>query len=236
MEKIIFALWRRSGETTKGFNLRLREQVAPELEELTAAIRLNLCDEHVSNGNSPRMASQQPQMDAVIQIWLDSAHDKCRVPVEDLLEKSAFRIAAWLVCESTVLPNTIHPPKSGQRTEGFSQLAFLGKPPRLNWQSWRDIWQRDHTDVAIKTQSTFEYVQNLVVRPLSYNAPNCAAVVEECFPIDALNDQSVYFDARENNDRLVKNQQRMAESCARFIDFDRIDCIPTSQYEIKTVR
>lgn len=103
---------------------------------------------------------------------------------------------------------------------------------RRAWTAWRDIWERQQTQVAVDTQANFEYVQNLVVRPLTYGAPAFAAMVEECFPAAALHDEAVYFDAVGDPARLAEHQRLMMESCARFIDFDRIDCIPTSQYDV----
>ena len=235
MEKIVYALWRDPGEDRGLFNTRLREQIAPQLAQATKAVRINLQDEAVTGGASPRIVSTRPQMDAVIQLWLDSAHDKGRSPVDEIIRQCDARFAAWLACESTAIPNTAHPPRSGLRTEGFSQIVFLGRPPRLSWGAWREIWQRDHTAVAIETQSNFEYVQNLLVRPLTYAAPDYVAMVEECFPPAAFTDERAYFDAVGDPEKLAINQARMAESCARFIDFERIDCLPTSQYEVKAL-
>jgi hypothetical protein len=37
----------------------------------------------------------------------------------------------------------------------------------------------------------------------------------------------------DDEDKYRRNSNTMAESCARFIDFAKIDVIPTSQYVIK---
>lgn len=233
MEKIVYALWRDTATDRDAFNARLKDEIAPRLAEQAYAVRINLQDADVANGTSPRMASTNPQMEAVVQLWIDSARDIARQPLDAIVAEAAPRFAAWLVCESTAIANNRHPPQPGVRTEGFSQVVFLGRPPRLTWEAWREIWQRDHTVTGIETQANFEYVQNLVIRPLTYGAPDYAAMVEECFPRAALTDEGVYFDAPNDPAKLAANQQQMMESCARFIDFDRIDCIPTSQFEIK---
>lgn len=233
MEKVIYALWRAPNQDMKTFNARLRDEVAPQLAAQVKALRLNIQDDAVEGGNSPRINSKQPQMDAVIQVWVDSANDLVRRPLDDLVGTAAGRFAAWLVSESTAIENTLHPPRPGQRTEGFSQVVFLEKPPRLTWEAWLATWKNIQTPVAIETQSNFEYVQNLVVTPLTAQAPDYAAIVEECFPAEAFHDVAAYFDAKDSAEKLEENQARMAESCARFIDFDRVECIPTSQYEIK---
>ena len=232
MEKIIYALWKDADEARDRFNDRLLNQIASRLADRAHALRINIQDAAVATGNSPRLASLRPQMEAVIQLWIDSANDTSRAGIDAIVADAASRHAAWLVSESTVLPNRLHPPVAGQRTEGFSQIVFLGLPPRLSWTAWRDIWERQQTQVAVDTQANFEYVQNLVVRPLTYGAPAFAAMVEECFPAAALHDEAVYFDAVGDPARLAEHQRLMMESCARFIDFDRIDCIPTSQYDV----
>ena len=236
MQKVIYALWRDPGESIKAFNDRLRGDVASRLAASAHAVRVNVQDEAVEGGASPRMVATRPQMDAVVQVWMDSANDHFRQPFDEIIGSGSARYAAWLVAESVAIPNTLHPPRPGERTEGFSQIVFLGKPPRLTWEAWRHTWEHGQTSVAIETQANFEYVQNLVVRPLTYGAGDYAAVVEECFPAKAFYDEAVYFDAVGDDAKLKDNQARMAESCARFIDFDRIDCIPTSQYEIKALR
>ena len=233
MEKIIYALWKDPAEDDARFNERLLGGLAERLGELAHAVRVNVQDDSVSAGSSPRMTSTRPQMDAVIQLWLPSANDPERAATDAVIADAAPRHAAWLVSESTIIANTQHPPATGARTEGFSQIVFLGLPPRLSWDAWRDVWQRQHSAVAVDTQSNFEYVQNLIIRPLSYGAPAYAAMVEECFPAAALTDEAVYFDAAGDPARLAENQRLMMESCARFIDFDRIDCIPTSQFDIR---
>lgn len=233
MEKVIYALWKDGAEESARFTARLLGDIAPRLDGLAHAVRVNVQDDSVANGTSPRMASIRPQMDAVVQLWLPSANDPERAAADAIIAHAAPRHAAWLASESTIITNTLHPPARGVRTEGFSQIVFLGLPPRLSWDAWRDVWQRQHSAVAVDTQSNFEYVQNLIVRPLSYGAPAYVAMVEECFPAAALTDEAVYFDAAGDPARLAENQRLMMESCARFIDFDRIDCIPTSQFDIR---
>lgn len=233
MEKIIYALWKEGAEENARFNARLLGDIASRLGDTTHALRINIQDDSVANGSSPRLISTRPLMDAVIQLWLPSANQPERAATDAIIADAAPRHAAWLVSESTVIANTRHPTSPGERTSGFSQIVFLGLPPRLSWQGWRDAWQRQHSAVAVDTQSNFEYVQNLVVRPLSYSAPAYVAMVEECFPAAALTDQAVYFDAVGDAARQAENQRLMMESCARFIDFDRIDCIPTSQFDFR---
>ena len=233
MEKVVYALWAETADARDALNGRLLEKTGARLCDAARAVRINIQDNDVANAASPRSVATRPQMDAVVQLWLDSANDEARAPIDDIIHETAARAAAWLVCESTPIVNTAHPAAAGARTPGFSQIVFLGRPPRLTWDAWREAWQGQHTKPAIETQSNFEYQQNLVVRPLSYGAPAYAAMVEECFPIEALNDMRLYFDAAGDQEKFEKNMGVMMDSVARFIDQDRMDCFPTSQYDLK---
>lgn len=130
------------------------------------------------------------------------------------------------------------------RVEGMCQIAFLQKPPRLDHQQWLDIWLKSHTKVAIDTQSTFSYRQNIVVladalidatvaSDVERLWPICDAIVEENFPDAAMTDRAAFFNSASDEKRYKENERRMIESCMQFIDFNRFDCVPMSEYIIK---
>jgi hypothetical protein len=224
MEKIVCALWGVVNE-------RLLRGLPGALSAACATqIRLNLQDDKVEPGAALLQVNTRPQMEAVVQFWVPTTYAPSLETVHAALEKFSTRYAAWLVVESTVIANTNDTSNFGERTAGFSQLAFLGLPPRLTHDEWRTIWQGYHTRVAIETQSNFEYIQNLVVRALTKNAPPFAGIVEECFPIEALTDPFVFFDAVGDQAKFDANLATMMDSCGRFIDFDRIDVLITSQF------
>lgn len=238
MEKVIYAIWRREGENREALNRRLREQAAPALLALpnVRGLRLNLQDEDVVRAEPLRQTGTAPQMDAAVQVWVDVSHGRFREPVDAVLREVASRIGAWLVMESAVIPNRLHPSREGERTYGWSQFCFIQRPPRLEPEQWLHNWQGLHTDVAIDTQANFEYLQNLIIKPLIDGPLSYAAIVEECFPVEAMDDSAVFFDAVGDANRFEANTRAMAESCARFVDMGdicRIDVLPTSQYEMR---
>ena len=118
----------------------------------------------------------------------------------------------------------------GTRTDGFANIAFLRRPERLSVAEWLDGWQNGQTPVAIETQSTFGYTQNVVVRPVTIDAPRFDGIVEELFPPEAMTDLHAFFDATGDDDKLARNMARMGESTARFGATENIDVVPTSQY------
>jgi len=236
MEKVIYALWRRPGDSREALNAQLLDEAASALLALplVRALRLNLQDTMVAEAEVLRMncpGAEQP--DAAVQLWIDASHGPFRKPIDDVLMGVAARIAAWSVISSTIIRNVDHPPVAGTRTYGWAQLCFLKRPAHLNATSWRHNWQELHTQVAIDTQANFEYVQNLIVRPLIAGPQDYAAIVEECFPPEAMTDSRVFFDAVDDPERFARNTRTMADSCARFIGEGCVDLLPTSQYDTR---
>jgi hypothetical protein len=231
MEKIIYVLWPEPGTDLEAYSAVLRSQLASQLAQAgVRSLKLNISDAAVAPAAKLRQVHIKPQIECLVQVWVDSAIKRFREPVDAAIAAQAPRHAAYLVTESQPLRNVKHPPQPGARTHGFAQVAFLQRPPRLDYAAWLDVWHNFHTGVAIETQSTFEYIQNVVVRPLSANAPAFDAIVEECFPPQAMSDPFAFFDAPGDADKFKHNLDRMMDSVGRFIDMGSIDVAPTSQY------
>ncbi|HJV27663.1 MAG TPA: EthD domain-containing protein [Aromatoleum sp.] len=234
MEKVVYVVWRDSATSPEAFRERLRNGVADKLLTLGArGVQVNVADDAVQPAAGLRQVRTRPQMEGLVSVWMDSAIEQFRKPFDEAIEAVSARIAGYLVTESNPIRNTRFPPKPGERTAGFSQLAFLKRPPRLTHEAWLDVWHNSHTQIAVDTQDNFQYVQNVVVRPLTYGAPAFDAIVEECFPAAAMTDPHAFFDAVGDEEKLQRNVQAMMDSCHRFIDFDKIDVLPTSQYVVK---
>ena len=231
MEKVICLLWAGEGMERAAFNATFLDGLPGALHAAGASsIRLNLEDAVSAAGAQLRQSRGERQHDAVVQFWLPSANRLLRGAVDAVLDRVCERWHGWVVAESTIIANTLHPAQPGERTAGWAQMAFLTLPERLTHAEWLALWQDRHTLVAIETQANFEYVQNLVVRSLTEGAPPYVAIVEECFPKAALTDPFVFFDAVGDPAKFKANLDRMMESCDRFIDRGTIDAIPTGQY------
>ena len=233
MEKLVVALWKPEAQSAADFNAALLGPLAAQLQAAGAQhLRFNLQDATVAPGVKLRQVNTRPQMHAIAQFWLPSANARFRAAIDAALAAHSERVAAWIAVESTIIANVAHPVVAGERTWGFSQATFLGRPPRLNHDDWRRIWQTTHTQVAIETQANFEYVQHVLVQPLQSDGPDFAGFVEECFPLAALTDPQVFFDAVGESATFERNLALMMESFGRFIDFDRIDVLVTSQFNL----
>ena len=156
--------------------------------------------------------------------------------LEATLVSYANTVYGYLVTESEPLQNESQAYSPVRRTPGFDQVAFLKKPSNQEYDEWLYNWQSLHTQVAIDTQSTVRYIQNVIVRALTKDAPHYSAIVEEGFSEEsAMFDPMVFYDAQGKKDRMLKNNKLMMESCSRFIDFqdDPTDLIAMSQYLVK---
>lgn len=233
MEKIMYPVWKHKTDSPTEFRQKLLGKVSEQLIELgVRKLRISVVDEDVALADPTRMESTKPPISGLISMWVDTAIN--RKPLEEVIENAVARMAGYLVTESEPIVNIKHVVPDGERTPGMNQVAFLQKSPRLSYEYWLEIWLGSHTQVAIDTQSTFGYRQNVIVRPLTYAAPPYDAIVEENFPEVAMTDRMAFFDSAGDEEKYKQREQRMIESCSRFIDFDKIDCIPTSEYTMKS--
>lgn len=229
MEKLVYLLWKPEAAEPDAFRDRLLATTAPALLAAGALkLQVNVADAAVAPAAPMRLANSRPLPDALVTLFLHTHLD--RRPAEKALAAAAPRIAGYLALESEPIPNVKQRARDGERTPGYSQLALIQRPPRLDPEHWLQIWQGTHTAVAKETQSTFRYVQNRVVQPLTHGAPRFDAIVEECFPAAAMTSQHAFYDAVGDDAKLEANRKRMMESSGRFIDFDRIDVVPMSEY------
>lgn len=233
MEKIIYLVWRDPALAAEAFAEQLLRALPGAAREAGAHhLQVNLADAAVAPAKALKQVKLKPQFEALVSVWVDSAIAHLRAPVDAALAATGQRAEPYLVTESEPLPNRKHPATPGKRTEGFAQIAVLRRPEKLAYAQWLDAWHNHHTKVAMETQSTFQYVQNVVVRPLAATAPPIDAIVEECFPPAAMTDYKVFFDAPGDEPKMKKNLQRMMESVTRFIEHGSLDIVPTSQYRL----
>src|SRR5262249_28974244 len=205
--------------------------LAPELVDRGAhGVQVNAVDHDVEPASGLRINADG--VGAIVSLWIDSAVDHLRTPFDETIARTASGVTGYLVTESVPLPD-LDPAKPGVRTPGFAQLAFFTRPAEQQEAEWLDLWHNSHTHVAIATQTTFVYVQNVVTRVLTPDAPRFHAIVEECFPAEAMSDPHVFFDAVGDDERLQRHQHEMFESVQRFIDLSSIRVVPTSRYVMR---
>ncbi len=180
-------------------------------------------DKDVAAGRPIRQID--PPIRAMVSFWLEDAAD--RGPSEAAFRSLVSGIAGYLVVESRPL---VHEMPKGKRTRGMKQISCVTKRADLSQEDFIRIWHGDHRQVAIETQSTFGYVRNEIFRPLTPGAPmQWTAIVEESFPIGALDDPHVFYDAKSEAEYQA-NFKRMMDSCGRFLDHGPIEVTFVSEY------
>ncbi len=230
MEKILYPVWKPDGLQADDFRDLLLKQLGPELLELDVrALRISVVDTEVEPASALRQETLGEAMDAMVSVWLHSS--VYRAPIEAAIAKQVERMAGYLVTESEPLHADT---PEGERTSGMAQVVFLRRPERLSEEEWLETWHGCHTRIAIDTQSTFGYRQNVVARAVTADAPAVDAIIEENFPAEAMTSQHAFYGV-ETDEALQANLKAMIESCARFIDFEKINVIPTSEYLIKDI-
>jgi hypothetical protein len=185
-------------------------------------LHVNVDDDAVAP--AMRIPTFEEPIGAIVSAWSDQAPDA----ISEVLATVTSRLAGYEVEERLPIP----PPDvaDGERMDTLANVAVLRRPAELTVDEWRHNWLVDHTPVAIATQGTFGYVQNVVVRPVTEDAPSIDALVEELFPSAAMTDMHAFYgsggDDAELNDRFT----RLMTSVARFGADRDLDLVPSSRY------
>ncbi len=229
MEKIVVIAQRASVD--ERWCRRLRGPVASELLGLgLSGLAVNVRDEPVRDALMT-LTTLDPPAAAVISLWTQQHYSASTRAAIALLEAEADLAAAYLVTESVPMP----PPDvgGGQRTPGLANVALLRRPAGLDRDTWLHRWQTNHTPVAMETQGTFGYTQNVVVRALTADAPGVDGIVEELFPDGSVSDPYLFYGARDEAD-LQHRLTRLMDSVRTFGAHQNIDTVPTSRYLFRT--
>jgi hypothetical protein len=228
MEKVLAVLM--AADRDEEWCQRQRGPVADAIVGLgVAGLAVNLRDAAVRH-SLMTLTTLDPPVAAVVSMWTQQCYGDQIAAALRLLEAECDQLAAYLVTESVPL---LAPLELGSRTTGLANIALLRRPAELDYATWLTRWQRDHTAVAIETQSTFGYTQNAVVRSLTPNAPELAGIVEELVPTEAITDLKAFFGAADDAD-LQQRLGRMIASTSAFGANENIDTVPTSRYVLRS--
>ena len=93
-----------------------------------------------------------------------------------------------------------------------------------------EYWQVHHTPIAIRTQNTSGYIQNIVEEALTPSSPDLAAIVEEHFPMAALTDPHAFYGSGGDDAELARRMTELMASVATFGADQGLDLVPSSRY------
>ncbi|MEJ7832021.1 MAG: hypothetical protein WKF79_03840 [Nocardioides sp.] len=185
-------------------------------------LQVNVDDEQVAG--AMRIPTSEPPIGAVVSAWTSSGPAAITAALDDVAE----RVAGWEVEER----RPIAPPETwdGSRLDGLANIAVLRRPDELTQDEWLHRWLVDHTPIAMETQATFGYLQNIVVAPVTADAPTVDALVEELFATAGIEDVHAFYGSGGDDVELKARLTRLMASVAR-IGADRdLDLVPTSRY------
>ncbi len=226
MEKVVSLLWPMATDAEDDFARRLRGTTAQQLLEVgVEQLKICVTDAEVVRGAALHIGPSHPV--AMVSWWTDASWQTQFT--DSILDASSGRRASYLVCESVPLRYS-GPTGASVRCEGFTTLSCIRPSPGMSMEMFRTRWFGGHCEVALRTQSTHSYVRNEVVRALSPESAPWAGIVEEMFPLGALDDPAVFFDAVGDPDRLSQHQSEMFQSVNSFIDLGTVESHPMSEY------
>lgn len=229
MEKLVYLLWKPDELPLQ----RLREQLlgvasGPLAGLARRPLSLLLADEWTEPVAKARISRSEPPIAGSLSLWLDCVD--LRHPLEAWLAECGVRAAGYLVTESVPIRNESQHAPPGERTPGITMLSLLERPERMPQERWLGFWHEFHTPMAMEVQCTFRYVRNVVVRRLSLGAPAWAGIVEEAFPTEAVTDPLLWYRAEGSQQKLARNMGRMLASVRTFLDVERVESLPMSEY------
>lgn len=223
--RFAFLLWPPAPGDADGVLAWLREDAPAALDQAGAGLlQMNLDDADVAAAQL-RLSTFEEPVRAAVFATLDP---RAVSEVLALLRGHAGRVEGWEV--ATTEPLVPPAGAAGQRAEGLANVALIRRRADIDDAEFVRRWQGDHTEVAIRTQSTTGYAQHRVVRGLEPGTPVVHAIVEETFPLAAMTDLHEFYGSGGDDEELGRRMREMMESVARFADDSRIDVVPSSRY------
>ncbi len=227
MEKLVYLLGKPAGREVAELAAEMRRGGIERLRSAGASrIRLGIADERVAPAEALRMGALARDTWCYVALWVRS---RTRHPaVKAALQALAGFVHGYAVAESEQLPRDFS--ADGERVAGMNQVVLFRALAGLGRGEFLGLWLDSHTRIAIDTQSSFGYVQQIVGDRLDEDSPRYDAIVEENFPAGAMSSRAAFYDAVGEPAKLERNEAAMMASVARFIDLDSVERMPMSEY------
>lgn len=227
MEKLVYLLWRDPADDAQSFAKRMLESAAPALARRGArGIALHLAGDPTDLGRTVPVRAERDLVAGTASFWLPSVDS--RAGFEASLGEPCARIAGYLVTESVPRDFDRRDWPDGARSPGLVMLSIFPQPARLARDEFIARWHGGHTPLALEVHPLWRYVRNVVARPLTDGAPDCAGIVEEHVRSAAdLDDPIRFYGGPEHAER---NMARILEDARGFLDLERVMSVVTSQY------
>jgi len=118
----------------------------------------------------------------------------------------------------------------GETFRGTMQLCCFERREGLSDAALEKIWFQEHVQVALDTQNTLGYRQNLVLRS-SHNQLD--GIVEEHFSIEAANSLTAFFANGDDEEKMMSNIHVLTESSERLLNLERSSVIHMTEHRLR---
>lgn len=219
MTKLIFAV-HGSENTPALFEDSFREALSAVG---ASAVQVNVDDDAVAP--ALRFGPGEP-ITALISVWTDGEESATIDVVAAAVNDPTLH--AYQVTERVRLDPA--PTPDGARSHVMAQVALLRRPETMSHDDYMAYWMQTHTPIAIRTQNTSGYIQNVVEEALTDASPPLSAIVEEHFPMAAMSDPHEFYGSRGDDAELNRRITELMTSVAAFGADQGLDLVPTSRY------
>jgi hypothetical protein len=239
MDKLIYILWDSDRQSREERQRTLLEVVAPKLLGAGAnKLTLYIVDQDADVKSSAPFHPGE-RMCADVSLWLESLEQ--RAPLEEIIRTAGYRFAGYLVDEVIYTEyggNRHSGPRNwpdGQRSPGIVAVTLMERPKRLSREEWIKRWHGRQSPISEAMQPRSRYIRNVVVRPLTPDAPPYEGIVEEAWPsVRHITNPFIFYGAGRNPLKLAWNMLVMLRSVTGFLDLTRIRTTNTSEYILKS--
>ncbi|MFD0687320.1 EthD domain-containing protein [Actinomadura fibrosa] len=187
------------------------------------AVQVNLDDADVAP--ALRFGPAEP-ITALVSVWTGGDPEPVIAAVADAAAEPqpyAYRVTERVRLDPAPVPD-------GTRANVYAQIALLRRPEAMTREEYLDYWMVHHTPIAIRTQNTSAYIQNITEEALTPTSPDVSAIVEEHFPMAAMTDPHAFHGSDGDQTELQRRSKALMTSVARFGADQGLDLVPTSRY------
>lgn len=237
--KCIYLLWEtRPGRTGENRDLLLQQCVPEVLALGVQRLSIDVDDEYSTVRSPAPKCYCGPELAAVLSVVLS---DLAVCPaIADVLRRAGFELAGYLVSESVYCDyggNQHSPPRDwpdGTRSPGVVAVTLLTRPRRFSQEEWLRRWHGRMSPISESIQPRQRYVRNVVLRPLTADAPPFDGIVEEVWPSAQHISNPFLFYCADNPWQLLKHMGLMLYAILQFHNLLKFRTTTMSEYLVKS--
>jgi hypothetical protein len=239
MVKLIYVLWAPEGQSKQRTRDLLLNEVQQKLYDAgVQKLTMYIDDEHSTVRSPAPKLYRGPAISAEISLWIDDAEK--HQELEKILAPYSFRIAGYLVDEFiyTEYGGNRHFHErdwpDGERSPVVMAVTLMECPHRLSHEEWIRRWHGTQSPVSEAMQPRARYIRNVVLKPVTPDAPPFEGIVEEAWPSARHITNPFLFYGASNIFQLARNMYRMFRSVSAFLNFTKIRTSTMSEYILRS--